>query len=104
MGPNFRVLIAEDDDDYGLLVQAALQASGWTSPVHRVSDGAAAIAYLKGEGPYENRTTYPLPCAVFLDVKMPGTTGLDVLQWIKEHPASGVFPALILTSSDEQRD
>ena len=41
---------------------------------------------------------------MFLDVKMPGVTGFDVLCWVGEHPECSVLPTMMLSSSDDEGD
>jgi CheY-like chemotaxis protein len=45
-----------------------------------------------------------MPRLVLLDIKMPGTDGFDVLQWIRLQPGLAGLPVVMLTSSDEIRD
>ena len=44
------------------------------------------MQYLSGEGKYGNRTKYPLPNIVLLDLKMPSPDGLEVLRWKASQP------------------
>ena len=99
------ILVAEDDAQHGLLIQAALAAAKLSNPVRLVTDGHAAIAYLTGDGDYANRERYPLPVLVLLDVHMPGTSGLEVLAWLRAQPGSlGQVPTVVLTGSDDEAD
>lgn len=46
----------------------------------------------------------PRPLACFVDVRMPGMNGLDVLRWIRcQHALDGI-PVIMLSSSEEARD
>src|SRR5204863_1437783 len=45
-----------------------------------------------------------LPCLVFLDLSMPGRSGLDVLQWIRSQPSLAGLPVIALTSSNQESD
>lgn len=102
------VLIAEDDANHMALLRRALDQTGFGWPVHCVTDGAAAIAYLSGEGKFSDREKFPLPNILLLDLKMPHTSGFDVLQWL--HESASELPTLknirvvVLTASDEIRD
>jgi CheY-like chemotaxis protein len=104
MDRNLTILLAEDNEDYALILKRAMAANGWKNPVQIVPDGNEAINYLSGEGKYADRDTYAFPYVMFLDIKMPKATGLDVLRWVKEHPKCSVLPTMMLSSSDEQRD
>lgn len=69
----FRVLVADDDDGIRNLLTRLLETEGYE--VQAVANGRDAISRLR-------------ECAtdiVLLDVEMPGTTGLDVLGFIREH-------------------
>jgi CheY-like chemotaxis protein len=66
--------------------------------------GEEAVAYLSGEGRYRNRTEFPLPALVLLDLKMPGMDGFDVLKWVREQPGLSLLRVVVLTSSDSMRD
>ena len=104
MDRRLTILIAEDDEGYALLLKKAMEANGWMNPVRRVSNGDEVIQYLSGEGKYADRSAYPFPSVMFLDIKMPGMGGLDVLYWIKEHSSCSVLPTMMLSSSDDDKD
>jgi CheY-like chemotaxis protein len=69
-----------------------------------VKSGPEAVAYLGGSQPYVDRTKYPLPSLVLLDIQMPGTDGFAVLKWIRRQPAFASLCVVMLTSSDQLRD
>jgi len=98
------ILIAEDNEDYALILRHAIAANGWTNPLRFLPNGSEVIRYLSGESEYADRGTHPFPSVMFLDVKMPGTTGFDVLRWVREHPECSVLPTLMLSSSDDEGD
>ncbi len=104
MNRNLTILLAEDNEDYALILQHAIKANGWTNPVHILPNGEAVIKYLSAEGEFANRAIYPFPSVMFLDVKMPGATGFDVLRWAREHPECSVLPTMILSSSEDEND
>ncbi len=85
-----RVLVAEDDRALREALSRGLRESGYT--VDAVPDGQAAIEYLRGYD-YE---------VVVLDWRMPGVSGLDVLQWMRRGSRSS--PVLMLTARDTPRD
>ncbi|HEU4326317.1 MAG TPA: response regulator [Roseiflexaceae bacterium] len=98
------VLLVEDNQNDVLLLQRAMRRAQWTNPVQVVEHGDAAIAYLAGDAPYDNRARYPLPGLVLLDLKLPRRSGLEVLAWLRAQPALRCLPVVVLTSSKEHRD
>ena len=85
-----RVLVAEDDRGLRETLSRGLRENGYT--VDAVPDGQAAIEYLRGYD-YE---------VVVLDWRMPGVSGLEVLQWMRRDARSN--PVLMLTARDTPGD
>ena len=98
------ILVAEDDEDYVLLIRQVFAKAHIPNPMHVVWNGEEAIAYLKGEGKYANREEYPLPDIFLLDLKMPRINGFEVLKWVRQQPGLANIRILVLTSSDAIRD
>jgi CheY-like chemotaxis protein len=98
------ILLAEDEEDYVVLIKHAFSQAGIPNPMHVVWNGEEAISYLKGEGKYSNRAEYPLPDLLLLDLKMPRVNGFEVLRWLRMQPGLAPLRVLVLTSSEELRD
>jgi CheY-like chemotaxis protein len=98
------ILVAEDDEDDLSLLKRAFMKCGVQLPVHSCRDGVEAIAYLRGEGKFEDRTQFPFPRVLVTDLKMPRCSGFDLLEWLNKHPECGVIPTVVLSSSREERD
>ena len=98
------ILVVEDDPNDVLLIQRAFRKAELKNEMRFVRDGEEAIAYLKGEGQYLNRQDYPLPFMILLDLKMPGTDGFEVLQWVRRTPEVRRSLVVVLTSSNRQND
>jgi DNA-binding response OmpR family regulator len=96
-------LLVEDDEDDVFFMERAFQDAGLNNPLHIVTNGDQAIKYLSGAGDFADRNRYPLPDMVFLDLKMPGRDGFDVLTWMRQEKNVKV-PVAILTSSPEEID
>ena len=62
-------------------------------------DGAQAIDYLAGNGPFADRSQHPLPALVLLNLNLPKKSGFDVLSWIRQQPQFSSLPVVIYTSS-----
>lgn len=104
MSTDDTILLVEDNPKDVFLVQRALRKAKITTSVQVVNDGDAAVQYLSGEVPYGDRTAYPLPVVVLLDLKLPRRSGAEVLTWIRQQPQLRRLPVVALTSSREYAD
>lgn len=93
------ILLVEDNEDDVFFFKRAMEKAGLQHPLRRVEDGQQAIDYLRGVGKYADRSQFPLPCLVLLDLKLPRVSGLEVVKWIREQPALQTLVVIILTSS-----
>ena len=98
------ILLVEDTQDDVILIQREFGRAGITNPLQVVTRGSQAIAYLTGSGTYSDRTEYPFPILVLLDINMPGSDGFDVLRWIRRQPSLAGLCVVVLSASDEMRD
>jgi CheY-like chemotaxis protein len=98
------VLYVEDEQTDALFMSTAFSDKGLASAFRLVSDGRAAIDYLSGTGKYADRTEYPLPAVVLLDLNLPQVPGFDVLKWMRNHPDFLGTPVVVFTSSVRQED
>jgi CheY-like chemotaxis protein len=101
---DFTILIAEDDPNDVMLLELAIRKNGIKNPVKVVRDGEEAIEYLEGKGQYGDREKFPFPSVIISDVKMPRRTGLEVVEWVRQHPSCSVVPIVMLSGSRIQND
>ena len=94
------ILLIEDNEDDTFLMKRALKEAGVNNPLHTVQDGEQAIEYLEGMGPFGDREGYPLPALIFLDLKLPGKSGHEVLTWLRAQSDLDSTVVVVLTSSD----
>ena len=98
------ILVAEDDPTDAFFFQRAFKRAGLPAVLHFVRDGQEVIDYLNGTGPFADRTAYPLPQLLLLDLKMPRLNGFDVLEWVRQQPGFSSLQVVIFSSSDETKD
>lgn len=97
------VLVVEDDEDDFFFTQRALRRFT-VGPITHVQDGGGAIDYLLARGVYADRTTYPVPDIVLLDLKMRNGTGHDVLAALRAQRPNPLPRIYVLTGSNEPKD
>jgi CheY-like chemotaxis protein len=93
------ILLVEDDENDILFFKRAMDQASVTYPLRIARDGREAIGYFSGTEGFEDRSQYPLPCLVLLDLNLPHKNGLEVLQWIRRSAPDPVVPVIVLTSS-----
>jgi len=97
--PLFHILLAEDLRADAALVRTALEEGKFLCTLDVVEDGEAALAYLRGELEGARR-----PDLVLLDLNLPRMNGREVLAAMKADPKLALFPVVVLTTSDVERD
>ena len=102
MNTQSKFLLVEDNEDDVFFMERAFQQAGVHNPLHVVKNGEEAIEYLSGQNQFSDRQEHPLPDLIFLDLKMPGVNGFEVLKWMRAQSVN--IPVAILTSSTEDID
>lgn len=75
--------MVDDSPDDRLFMRMALSKSSKLVIAWEAGGGDEALAYLSGEGEFHDRSKYPFPDILLLDLKMPRITGYDVLEWLQ---------------------
>ena len=88
-----KVLVVDDDQTIRDMVQAILEAEGFS--VTTAEDGAKGVAIIDQ---CEDPSEYTL---LVIDVVMPEMNGLDVVTRLKLHPRTSSLPILMLTGEDK---
>jgi len=98
------ILLVEDDPNDLQLLQRTFDRFAVGRSLQVVSNGEEAICYLDGREPFSCREQYPLPTLVFLDLKLPGMSGFEVLTWIRQQPRLSRTKIVVLTGSRKSLD
>jgi len=98
------ILLVEDDPNDVLLIRKAIQQSLAGIPLAVVGNGEEGMRYLRGEGVFADRTQYPFPEIVLLDLKMPLMNGFELLRWVRSQPNLKRLPVIIFTGSVQDSD
>jgi CheY-like chemotaxis protein len=92
------ILIADDDLlDIDALCRV-LKSARIQNPISVVRDGVETIAYLEGVGPFGDRSRFPYPALLFLDLRMPKISGVEVLEMLQENPLHRELGIVVFTA------
>jgi two-component system, response regulator len=95
------ILVAEDNDDDFVLLRCAFESAGLPHRLIGVQDGLDAINYLFADNPYTNRSAFPFPDLMLLDLQMPVVDGFEVLATLKGRTQFKCLPIVVLSSVDD---
>jgi CheY-like chemotaxis protein len=98
------ILAAEDEESDRMILTLAFKRAQLPQPLVIVPDGEEVVNYLTGKERYADRTAFPLPALVVLDLKMPRMDGFDVLEWLAKQSDYKDLPAVVLSSSSSNAD
>ena len=101
MNAHFTILLVEDNKDDEELTIMGLREAHIQNKIDVVRDGAAALDYLFQRGEYKN---FDPPHLVFLDLKLPKVSGIEILKQLRANPKTKYLPIVIFTSSKEEQD
>jgi len=98
------ILLVDDNEEDVLLLQRAFRKARIMNPLFEVRDGHSAIQYLSGDGAYADRTCFPIPFLILLDLRLPKLSGFEVLAWIREQRNLDELIVVVLTASERVPD
>lgn len=95
------VLLVEDNHGDVRMIEMAFEQIDVDQVLHTVKTGDEALDWLFQRG---DAADSPRPALVLLDLNLPGTSGLDVLEAIKSDETLRRIPVVVLTSSQSDDD
>lgn len=95
------VLLVEDDPGDVLMTREAFEENKVANNLSVVSDGEAAMAFLRKQGEYADA---PTPDLVLLDLNLPRMDGREVLAAMKGDEELRRIPVVVLTTSEAEED
>ena len=98
------ILLVDDNPHDVVLIRLAFRKVGIIDTIHLVKDGAEAMRYIRGEGQYSDRHQFPIPTLVLLDLKMPQTSGFEVLRWVRQQSSLENVVMVVMSGSKEDAD
>lgn len=101
---SIEILLVEDSPQDIKLALHAFKKHKLANHIQVARDGAEALHFLFGTGPYEGRDVSLRPKVILLDLKLPLMDGIEVLERIRSDPRTSTLPVVVLTSSSEEPD
>lgn len=98
------ILIVEDNPSDAELTIRALKKSNLANHIYVVENGEDALDFIYGRGIYSERDRSKTLKVIFLDLKLPKVSGLEVLREVKSNESTRLLPVVIITSSKEDPD
>jgi len=99
-----RVLLVEDSEDDIFQFQRLLRRASTDTALDIATDGESAVKWLDERLAEHASGKAALPRALFLDLRLPGMRGSEVLKWIRrQHPLDRAL-VVVWSSSIELRD
>jgi CheY-like chemotaxis protein len=89
------ILVVEDNADDSFLLTRQLARAHFEDCVTVIGNGQDALEYLQ-------RSSVPL--AVFLDLRLPGMSGVELLEKIRQDDRLRSVPVIVMTGSLDPRD
>lgn len=81
------ILLIDDDEDESVLLEMALQHCTKRAKVYQVTHFEQAVAFAD--------TSLPTPDLIFLDLRLPAVSGLDILSWIRTNDRLRKVPVVV---------
>ena len=97
------MLVEDNPADVEITIEAFRRTHSGNR-VHVCRDGEEAVDYLQRRSRFAKPESAPRPDLVLLDLNLPGKSGLEVLQVIKQTPELKSIPVVVLTTSDRDED
>ena len=98
------ILLVEDNPREVQVTLRSFQKARIKNPLRVVRDGAEALDFVFGTGPYARRAEMEWPQIILLDLNLPKKTALEVLRKIKADKRTQKIPVIVMTASSRDRD
>lgn len=96
------IVAVDDESDDIFFLRHTLQKVGLSHRFQPFSNGEAAMVALTAISNADPGAELPLVC--FLDIKMVGLSGFDLLRWIRGQRGLDALPVIMYSSSDHPQD
>lgn len=97
------IIMIEDDEGHARLIEKNIRRAGVNNRILPFTDGTSALNYLFGtDGTGEVSAGRHL--LILLDLNLPDTTGVSILEKVKGNLHTKRTPVVVLTTTDDERE
>ena len=101
-GAAYQVLLGNPVAENATLWDEALRSCPSFALTHSVADISELVSYLAGAGNFVDKTLYPPPDLVLLDLNLSGReSGFDVLKWIQGQSTRSYRVVVLSAAADD---
>jgi response regulator RpfG family c-di-GMP phosphodiesterase len=98
--PECFIVYIEDDYNDHLLFSRSAQRTKTPFYIQPFFSSEPALAYLRRETPYDDRTEYPPPWIVLCDYDLGSVKGCDIVSALRHLPECKMLPTIIFSGAD----
>lgn len=98
------ILLVEDNPNHAELTTRALKMHNLAEDFVWVKTGEEALDFIFARNMYEDRNIVNTPKVIFLDLKLPKKSGLDVLRELRTDERTKYIPVVMISTSREEKD
>lgn len=98
------ILLIEDEPEHRTITRLVLEGRIGPFRLMEVEDGLEGIKYMQGRGKYRNRSKYPLPDIILLDIRMPKVDGFEFMEEIRGDGLMEQVPVIIISTSTQEQE
>lgn len=94
------ILLVEDSETDVKIILHAFEKQKLSCQVQTVSDGQKAMDYLLHKGEFKDKTVYPDPEIILLDIHMPRMDGHTFVRELRATESAKEIPIVVFTSRE----
>jgi two-component system response regulator len=95
------ILIVEDVREDAEMLQRTIRKASLTNPIRIVESCRDAIDYIKGAQGFSDRKKHPEPGIIFIDMRIPGMDGVELLEWLKQNTEDDKILSIAISGNDD---
>lgn len=102
---NYKSILLIEDSlfDYEAFVRAFKQFK-YQNPIYHCQNEEEFHDFLCCDGKFSHLVDSPAPGLIILDLNLPGTKGITILEQIRKEPTFSFTPVVILSTSSNEKD